>query len=545
MDARRTAVTPTTMQGLPGPVELPSGGDAVLDGLVAAGVRVLFGIPASHVIEINDAVTRRPEVTFIVARNEQTATYMADGYARRSRRPGVAVVTGGPGLTNTLTGLYTASADSVPVVVVASDLRPEARVRHPLGIPHELADAASSVAGTGATVLRLDDALEITRSVRDAVLASLDGRPRPTAILVSRAALGRTTSNTAESDADRFPQQPAPPRAEVLEQVRDMLARSQRPLVIVGAGVVRAAGGVALATFLDRTGLPCLTTVPGRSALAADHPSFVGVLDHEEARELVERADLVLAIGTSFGAATTDGWSLTLPKALCHVDIDPAELGRHYTTALPVLADATAFLHAALGVCNPHPSAGWATGLSPRRHPWLDAIDAALPQGQACVAVDVGTITRWAAGGLSCGPRRELLLPWNAMTMGWAYAAALGAAAAGQDEAVVAVIGDGGMLFCLGELATAVSHQLPVVVVVFNNRSYGVIAKLQDAACGGRRMGVELEGPDFSAIARGFGMHAVTVSEPEALTVALSDALGRRAPALIEVTVGLNDFASV
>jgi thiamine pyrophosphate-dependent acetolactate synthase large subunit-like protein len=543
MSGRTTARTPTALQGLPAPVELPSGGDAVLDGLLAAGVRVLFGIPASHVIEIDDAVTRRPEVTFIVARNEQTAAYMADGYARRSRRPGVAVVTGGPGLTNALTGLHTAVADSVPVVVVASDLGPEARSRHPLGIPHELADAASAAAGTGAVVHRFDDVLDITRSVRDAVLASVDGRPRPAAIIVSRAALNRSMPERSDSREEPILHQPDPPSAETLERVRDLLAAAQRPLIIAGAGVVRASGGPALAAFLDRTRVPCLTTVPGRSALAAEHPSFVGVLDHPAARALVEQADAVIAIGASFGAATTGGWSLTVPEDLCHVDIDPEELGRHYVPALPIVADAAVFLRAAVGVCEPHPAAGWAASLPPRRHPWLDAVDAALPERQACVAVDVGTITGWVAGGLSCGPRRELMLPWNAMTMGWAYAAALGAAAAGQDDAVVALLGDGGMLFCIGELATAVAHHLPVVAVVFNNRSYGVIAKLQDAACEGRRMGVELQGPDFAAIARGFGMHAATVTEPEALTAALSEALARRAPALIEVMVDLEEFA--
>jgi thiamine pyrophosphate-dependent acetolactate synthase large subunit-like protein len=331
---------------------------------------------------------------------------------------------------------------------------------------------------------------------------------------------------------------------EELDEVVRLLSAATDPVLLVGAGLVRAGARAELADLVRAAGLPVVTTVPARDTVDTA-TGWAGVMNDSATRAMVERADLVIAVGTSFGIASTEHWTLRLGGSLVHVDIDPTSLGQHYQPDLAIVADAASFLASLTDSLNRKrtgsgrvPSAEAAT-LS---HPWTDPIGRALPSRGATICGDVTMALRWIPGDPSLGPERRLMTPWNFMTLGWAYAAALGVQVAAPDDTVLAVMGDGGALFTLGELATAVEHDLPVCLLVYNNRSYGIIAEAQDQLCEGRRFGIDLEQPDFAAVARAFGMSSSRADTPDELEAALKKHLGSGEPSLIEARLGIADL---
>lgn len=522
-----------------------NGGQAAVAAMSAAGVEVVFGIPASHVIELYDGLRAQPSIRTIVGRNEQNTVYMADGYARRSLRPGVTVVTGGPGLGNTVTGLQTAFADSSPVVVLSSDLDPADRVRAPRGIPHETYDSAALASAAGARVVRADEPEAVAGAVHEAVSPRLRERHRPTVCLLSRAALAGHPRSQSPPGACPPGEATWPTLDESsVKSACDLIRSARLPIVLAGAGVHWSGAAQQLATWLQVVGLRCLTTAPARSVLDSASTHFAGTVDSHAARSRLAAADLVLAIGTSFGAATTDNWALQLRGALIHVDIDPAEIGRHYEPTLGIVADAGAFLETMAETWTGPPRQTIASSHSSQPHPWIEALDASLAGGPRTIVSDVSMTLTWLLRSLPCGPDRRLFMPWNFMGMGWAYPAALGVQAAAPDETVVAVAGDGGALFCLGELATAAENDLPVCLVVVNNHCYGVIAELQDQLYEGRQFGVDLRGPDFASVARAFDIPAMQVRTPPELFDAIRRTKKLRRPSLIEAVVDRQVFAS-
>ena len=525
---------------------IPNGGDSVVSALAACGVDTVFGIPASYTIEIYDALARDGRFRSIVARNEQAAAFMADGYARRTGKPGVVVVTGGPGLGNTVTGLQTAYADSSPLVVIASDLEPAQRSEQPLGLPHEAVDQAGLAAATGAIVARADDPGSIRTSVCGTIAQSLSGRNRPGVVLISRSAMEAPASD--EPDVTELPEAtPSTATYKELSEAVDLLRTAVDPLVLVGAGVAGARAEDELESFLALSGFPYVTTVPGSSS-ANRSGNWLGVLDNPTSRKRLSSADVVLALGTSFGAATTKSWTLKISGSLIHVDIDPRSLGQHYQPRLAIEEDARSFLVSLISLfaesAPPDPQISTEANQPLLTHRWIAPIESALPKVDATICVDVTMASGWIPGGISLGPTRKLMMPWNFMTLGWAYAAALGTQAAVPDDTVLAVMGDGGALFTIGELATAVDHQLPVVLLVFNNRSYGIIADLQDKVCDGRRFGVDLGYVDFCSIANAFGLSWHRAKTPEELETALKKSFTAREPTVIEALVEISDLGT-
>lgn len=521
-----------------GPAEM-NGGDAVVAALVDAGVDTVFGIPASHVVEAYDALGRSGRIRTVVARNELSAGFMADGYARRARRAGVAVVTGGPGLGNIVTSLQTAYADSSPVVVIASDLDPEQRARVPLGIPHEAYDQEGMVRATGSHVTRADTADEIWTAVNHAVTLAEAGRHRPAVCLVARGAFESSPTRPFGEGSIGLDPVPSPLEDQVKEVARK-LADAERPVVLAGAGVLWSGAEGALAELLQRGGFTCVTSVPGRPAVEGAGCAGSAMTPH--ARRVLQNADLVLAVGTSFGSVVTHRPRLEFTGALVHVDVDPSELGRHYRPDVGVVADAGAFLDRLTRLLDRTPRSP-EPGPGRTRHPWIDAVEEALPT-RASVVGDVNTILKWLPDSLTWPGGRHQLFPWNFMTMGWALGAAIGAKAAAPSEPVLAVVGDGGLLTAIGELAAVVENQLPVCVLVFNNHSYGTIANLQDQVCDGRRFGVNLAVPDFVSAAASFGMASKRVDSSAVLGEALASSLARDEPCLIEAMVRIEDFTA-
>jgi thiamine pyrophosphate-dependent acetolactate synthase large subunit-like protein len=527
----------------------PTGGDRVIDALRAEGVRHVFGIPGYHNLAVYDALLRQGEVTHVLARHEAGAAFMADGYARASGRPGVALVTTGPGATNALTPLVEAYAGSVPVVLIASDIASDL-VGRDLGALHEVPNQIECFR----PVARWAEALTEARAIPGAVAGAFDllrtGRPGPMVLSIPYDFL------TARLDvpAPRGGQGARPPChvADVQDAAR-LLAVARRPLVIAGGGVVAAGAEEELRVLVRRLGAPVIATVAGRGAVSERDAAFQGVLaDRRACREPLGAADVILAVGTKLGHRSLEKLAFTLGpgQALIHLDLDPAVIDRAFKTRVAVVGDARdglARLAAALG--DGPPASGWDRAAlerakrdaGPRFTPaiagLIETLRGALPD-DAIVVGDQTGLTYWMEWRFPVYAPRTFLYPAGSATLGYAVPAAIGAKVARPDRPVVAVAGDGGFMYSVNELATAVKYRLPIVFLVLNDGRFGAIQWLQELMFG-RSGEADLANPDFVALARAFGANAERVG-PAHLAPALARALAADGPTVIELPIAVD-----
>jgi acetolactate synthase-1/2/3 large subunit len=483
-------------------------------------------------------------------RHEQAAAYMADGYARVTGRPGVCLVTAGPGATNTLTGVATAFADSSPVLVIAGQV-PSDVLGRGKGVFHECPDQLGlfrSVTGWTGRAERVD---AIPRLVGEAFAAMQTGRPRPAYLEVPCDLLdGRVAELPAAPPVAR-PARPAASPDDV-GRAAVLLAASRAPVIWAGGGVIRSGASEPLRELAEALGAPVFVTMSGKGGIPADHPLAVDYwLPAEPARALLESADLVLAVGTRFTSMATAGWRLRLPR-LVQVDVDPAELGRNYPIEAGLCGDAAAVLRqlrAAVGgerrpsragaVARVRDEVGAAAERSfPEAVRLLGALRARLRR-DAVVVCDITTLGTLARRYFPVYEPRTFICPLGFGTLGSAYPLALGAKRGQPARQVVAICGDGGFLFNLQELATAAQHGLNAVALVVNDGGYGAIRDWQRRHAGGRFTGVDLPAPDFMSLAQAFGVVGLRAKGTDDVGDLLEAALRETRPVLLEVPVTL------
>ncbi len=528
-----------------------TGGEWVVEALRAEGVRHVFGIPGVHNLAVYDALLGQRDVAHVLARHEAGAAFMADGYARASGRPGVVLVTTGPGATNTLTPLAEAYAGSVPVVVIMSDVASHL-VGRDLGALHEVPNQI----GCFRPVCRMAELVTATADIPTTIAGAFDllrtGRPGPIALSIPNDLLtARAESRVVAAGRGRRPPCHV---AEIADAAR-RLERAERPLIVAGGGVVSAGAEPELLTLARRLGAPVVTTVMGRGAVPEDDPVWLGVLpDRRVTEPALRQADVVLAIGCRFAARSTQGLLLNLSfgphQTLVHLDLDATVIGRLFKPQLGIVGDAKDGLARLLEQLGPgEPAArwdgAWLAGLraarSPRFTPALARFlallrDAVPPDG--IVVNDQTGVNYWMEWRFPVRASRTFLYPVGSATLGYAVPAAIGARIACPDRAVVAVAGDGGFLFSVNELATAVKYRLPVVFLVVNDDRYGAIKWLQETLYG--RWGeADLVNPDFPALARAFGAHGARLPDIDALPAALAEAFRRAGPTVLELRLAV------
>lgn len=519
--------------------------------LAAEGVRHVFGLPGIHNLAIYDALLRQSVVGHVLARHEQGAAFMADGYARASGRPGVILVTTGPGATNALTPLVESYAGSQPVLLLMSDV-PSELVGRDLGALHEVPDQIECFR----PVCRLAETVRSGRDIPAAIQGAFHrfrtGRPGPIALSIPTDLLaGRAEARLAPAGADRRP----PCDVRLIDEAAGRLARARRPLLVAGGGVIAAGAEDELRALARRLGAPVVTTVMGRGAVPEDDPLWLGVLPNRRATQgALQVADVVLAVGCRFTHRSTRGLLLDLrfrpEQALIHLDLDPAVIGKLHPPALAVVGDARdglAGLLAALPAAPASPAwdRAWLRAeravRSPRRtllvDRLLETLRAALPR-EAIVVCDQTGINYWMEWHFPVYAPRTFLYPVGSATLGYGVPAALGARVACPAPPVVAVVGDGGFMFSVNELATAVKYRMPVVILVVNDGRYGAIRYLQEGLFG-LSGETELANPDFVALARAFGAEGERV-EVETLGAGLARALARPGPTLLELVVAVD-----
>jgi acetolactate synthase-1/2/3 large subunit len=529
-----------------------TGGEWVVLALRAEGVRHVFGIPGIHNLAIYDALLRQSEITHILARHEQGAAFMADGYARASGQPGVVVVTTGPGATNTLTPLVESYAGSQPVLVLMSDI-PSALIGKEVGALHEVTNQIDCFKPVCRWAETLRDAPAIPGAVQGAFHLLRTGRPGPIALSIPTDLL--TASVEAQLTPGASGRRP-PCEVRLIEGAARHLASAERPLIISGGGAVSAEAGSELYALARRLRAPVVTTVMGRGIIPETDPLWLGVLPNKRATQAaIEAADVVLAVGCRFAHRSTRGLLLNLAfrpdQALIHLDLDATVIGKMYPPALGIVGDARDGLSGVVRALGPGPGTSewdwsWLATLRAARGPrytgdvgrLITILREALAP-DAIVVNDQTGINYWMEWHFPVLHPRTFLYPVGSATLGYAVPAALGAKLAHPQRQVVAVAGDGGFLYSVNELATAVKYGLGVVFLVLNDQRLGAIKWLQEALYG--RWGeAELANPDFPALAHAFGLEGQRVERLDDLPRALDKALGHRGPVLLELPLAID-----
>ena len=491
---------------------MKTGADALVDRLVGLGVRHLFGMPGSHSTTIYDAIAREGSIRTTLIRNEQAAAFAADGYARVTARPGVVCTTAGPGATNALTGVAECWADSVPILLLAGQVN-AATLDRECGNYHEIDLERIFQPATKwcATVRRVE---EIPGFVDRAFQAMTTGRPRPAALFLPQDLMRLPCPGSAARDDNPFRVESILPAA-MIAQAAQMLAAADRPIILAGGGAVWSGAAAAIEDLAGRLDAPVITTLNGKGLLDERHPRSLGHARSTRAAHVLPHADVMLAVGCRFTEVMTDWRRMTIPRKLIQVDLDPEQIGMNYPVSVGLVADARLAVEA---ICDALPAAcsrgGWGTlwdvarAMRPPRPEWMiDALREALP-GDVPVFTDACEIGyRMHADWSSHGPRR-FFYPSNYITLGWAFPAAVGAAVGLEGRPVVSVSGDGGFLMTAQELATAARYRLPVIALVHNDSTYGAIKNIQDRVHEGRYLDVELNNPDFLALAAAYQVPA-------------------------------------
>ena len=524
--------------------------DALVRRLRDHGVGHVFGYPGGQLTPIYDALYRDGGIRHFLARHEQAAAFMADGYARATGKPGVCLAVCGPGVFNAATPLGTAFTDSVPVLLISGQVPTKG---HGLrsGFYHENEQLAACETMTKWRAA-VGTAAEVVPALDRAFAALTSGRPGPVLFEVPLDVLRAAAPPGPWPSAPAVLAPPAPPPAEVAAVAR--LAQTWRkPLLLAGGGAVSAGAEAVLTQLAERLGAPVFHTAMGKCAIPSDHPLAAGLPWRRATSDLTNMADCfsplfaeadgLLAVGCRFTQLTTGSWTMPLPKSIAQIDVDPDEIGRHYPVAAGVRADARLALQALLNALPPEPRAPWAKP-QPPREPWrLPVIDLLGPLRRVLprdgiVAADITRLGYVMVAEFPVYQPRTFLHPAGFVAMGHGLPAALGAKAAFPDRPVVAVVGDGCFQMSGMELATAVQEKLPVVTILINDGALTLIKAIQERRYESRFLGVDLLNPDFGTFARAFGVSSWRADDDATFEAALTEALAADAPALIEVRPG-------
>jgi acetolactate synthase-1/2/3 large subunit len=528
-----------------------TGGELLVASLLAQGATHAFGVPGESYLPVLDALHDVADrLAFVVCRQEGGAAYMAEAYGKLTGRPGIAIVTRGPGATNAAVGVHTAAQDSTPMILLVGQVGTDFLDREAF----QEIDYRRMYGAIAKWAAQVDRVERVPEYVAQAYRVALAGRPGPVVLALPEDVLA---ARAEPVDVARIEAIPAAPCPRDIEQACELLRSAQRPLVVVGGSRWDRDACAALRALADRTGLPVACAFRHQDLFDNRHPCYagdVGIGINPALAARVRDADVLLVVGARLGEITTSGYALlaapTPRQILIHVHPDPRELGRVYQPALAIDATPREFvdaLAAALGA----PRDAW-RGASAAAHEAFEswraprpvpgavdlwrivlALDARLPD-DAIVTNGAGNYATWMHRLYRYRGFRTQLAPYSG-SMGYAVPAAVAAKIVHPERIVVSWNGDGCFQMNGQELATAAQYALPIVFVVIDNGMYGTIRMHQERTYPARVSGTALVNPDFAALARAYGAHGETVGRTEEFMPAFERALDAGRPALLHV----------
>jgi len=536
--------------------QMTTGAEKLIQCLEREGVEYIFGLSGGAAMPIFDALVDS-SIKLILTRHEQGATHMADGYARATGRPGVALVTSGPGATNTVTGLLTALMDSVPIIVLCGQ-----QITKQLG-----KDAFQEADVTGITypVVKhsylVKDAADLPRVTRESFHIATSGRPGPVLIDLPKDVTQGPCDAPFVDDLD-LPGYVVPVRGDTaaIEHAAELLKAAKKPLLYVGQGAVISGAGKAVVSLAEKLRAPMVNTLLGKGAADETHPLHLGMLGMHGtayANKAVVDCDLIMAIGARWDDRITGKVDEFCTDAVkIHIDIDPAEFGKVIDCDVCIEGDARLVVEDLIPLVEAADSEAWLKQCErwrrqyPLKYPKQGGLRAQhvldrlneLTGGHAIITTDVGQHQMWAAQFCKSTTNRHWISSGGAGTMGFGYPAAIGAQFGCPDKKVWAVCGDGGFQMTLAELATAAIHDLDVNVLVVNNNFLGMVRQWQELFFENRLSGVDLEGnPDFVKLAAAYGVKGWRIRRPADVDRILGEAHAYRGPTLVVAEVAKED----
>lgn len=539
-----------------------TGAQAIIASLEAEGVDTIFGYPGGQAIKIYDALYDSKKIRHVLARHEQGATHMADGYARATGKVGVVLVTSGPGATNTVTGIATAFMDSVPLVVITGQVT--------RGVIGTDAFQESDIVGITMPVVKhsflLQSCDDLTRTFREAFFIASTGRPGPVLIDIPSDLSGSEMVFHYPDSVNIPSYKPTyKGNAKQVRQAASLIEQAKRPLIYAGGGIVSSHACSELTQLAEHMRIPVVTSLMGKGAMRCSNPlnlGPVGMHGSKYANMAVTECDLLIAVGARFSDRVTGKVSEFAPHAkVIHIDIDPAEIGKIIDPAVPIVGDAKVVLGA---ICDRLTKDGaspidgeWEKTVFSWRDRWpfyaadfadypdkiapeivLSKLSDKLDPEASIVTTEVGQHQMWAHQNIHREHARTFISSGGLGTMGFGFPAAIGAKIGCPEDQVVCIAGDGSFQMNSQEMATAAINRVPLKVVIIDNRALGMVHQWQSLFYDRRFSFTELDAnPDFVKLADAYGWQAMRIDHPEQVDDALDTMLASDGPFLLDVVI--------
>ncbi len=536
---------------------LMTGAEIFVRSLIAEGVEVVFGYPGGAVIGIYDALHDISDIKHILTRHEQGATHAAEGYARATGRPGVALVTSGPGATNTVTGIADAYMDSLPIVVFSG------QVALPL-IGNDAFQEADIVGITRPITKHnylVRDVRELARTIKEAFYIATSGRPGPVLVDLPKDVMAQKAVFDYPERVDLPTYNPTVEgHSGQIRKAADLINAAKRPVLYVGGGAIQSGAAEQLRTLAQTLGCPVTTTLHGLGAFPESDPLSLGMLGMHGtwyANMAVNYCDVLIAVGARFDDRVTGKTEAFAAEAKkIHIDIDPSAISKNVQVDVPIVGDVRNVLSKLQDLIRPLPTADWLTTIQQWReeHPLRYSSDNALRTqqviraigeatgGNAIVVTDVGQHQMWAAQFFTFMHPRTMITSGGLGTMGFSLPAAMGAAFAQTGLPVISISGDGGIQMNIQELATIVEHKLPIKIFVMNNGFLGMVRQWQELFWRRRYSQVRISSPDFVKLADAYGMPGYRITHPSQVEATIRQAMEwNDGPVLVECVVAKED----
>lgn len=533
---------------------LYSGADLLIKCLENQGVELIFGYPGGSVLPLYDSLYDEP-IPNILTRHEQGAVHAAEGYAKATGKPGVVIVTSGPGATNVVTGIADAMIDSVPLVVITGQVT----------TPGIGKDAFQEADMLGITVpitknnYQVRDIEELPRIVNEAFHIATTGRKGPVLIDLPKDITTLKANPKIDEVIHLESYQPTvTPSILQIERLMNLLMKAEKPIVLVGGGVVAADGAEELRQFVEKYQLPTVSTLLGLGLLPQDHPYFLGMGGMHgtyAANMALMETDLLINIGSRFDDRLACSPEAFAPHAkVAHIDVDPVEIGKIIHTDIPIVGDAKVALKQMLSIEIPAPDCEeWRMVCKarqqryPLKYEWNEKvikpqavieIIGRITEGKSYIVTDVGQHQMWVAQFYPFQFSKQLITSGGLGTMGYGIPAGIGTKFGKPNDSVVVFVGDGGFQMTNQELAILNQNNLDIKFVLLNNQSLGMVRQWQEKFFNERRsQSVFQEQPDFMKMAEAYGIGSKKITDPTTLEKDLQEAFATAGPMLIEVMI--------